>query len=104
MVREKDAAKKHKQALVDMIEESQRQLDANTIDFRWVVVEHTPAYNTGGYYDEDIPAKDVVVAGDFFNEKTAQEWIDKHEPDEGNTLIIKRKRLIKREITEWVWY
>lgn len=68
------------------------------------MIEHTPGYNTGGYYDQDIPAKNRVVSPSFDSEGEAKAWMDEHEPDKGNTLIIKRKRLIRREWTEWVWY
>jgi hypothetical protein len=104
MVQEKDAAIKRVQVRRDFLRGEREKLDANTIKFRWYVVEHTPGYNTGGYYDQDIPAKSVKVSDYFDTEDQAQSWMDRHEPDKGKELIVKRHRLLKRSFTEWVVY
>lgn len=80
------------------------QTKRNTIKFEWCVIEHTPGYNTGGYYDQYVPEENIVVSPYFGTEAEAVAWKDKHEPDKGKSLHVKRRRLIKREWTEWVWY
>jgi len=74
------------------------------VDQRWYVVEITPAYNTGGYYDQDIPEKREIVSSYFDNPKDADEWLTRHEPDDGKTLKIIRDN--KRRFTHerWVTY
>lgn len=90
--------------LRETLRETHERLQRDTLEFKWVVVEHTPGYNTGGYYDVDVPAKTVVVSPDFSTEEEAEGWMGEHEPDKGNTLLVKRKRKIRREYTDWVWY
>jgi hypothetical protein len=102
MVQEKDAAKKRQQRMKDFLEEERRRMEENTVDRRWYVVEHTPGYNTGGYYDQDIPAENHVVSPYFKTKKEAQEWFDKHEPDKGKTLRIESQRKIRQVHYYWV--
>lgn len=104
MVQEKDAAARRVAERKAFLERQKADLDAHTIRFRWCVVEHTPAYNTGGYYDQDIKAKNVVVSEYFDTEEQAIAWRDRHEPDEGNTLFVKRERLVQRSYQEWVGF
>lgn len=100
MVKRKDEVK----GFLSFLSAESKKLEVNTIRFSWHVVEHTPGYNTGGYYDQDIKARNVKVSPDFDTEAEAQAWLDEHEPDEGNSLVIKRMRLVRRVITEWVAY
>lgn len=90
--------------LNNMLDEAKKELEKNTLGFRWVVVEHTPAYNTGGYYDQDIDAKNVTVSPYFDSMQEANDWKERHSPDPGNSLIIRRQRLVRREYKEWVDY
>lgn len=104
MVQEKNAAERAMQSHREHIQRTLQKIEDDTVRFAWVVIEHKPAYNTGGYYDQDIPAESVTVSPVFDTEEEAQAWMDRHEPDEGKTLHVKRKRLLRREWTEWVWY
>ena len=104
MVQQKDAAKKQQQRKADFLREQAERLQKSTIRFRWAVNEHNPGYNTVGYYDTDVPAKNRIVSPFFDSEEEAVEWMDRHEPDEGNSLNVVRHRLVKREWTEWVSY
>lgn len=104
MVQEKDAAKKRIAQRQEFARQRAEELKRNTIKFRWVVIEHTPGYNTGGYYDTDVPAKNRIVSPYFDTLQGAQEWMDRHEPDKGKSLNIVRHRLLRREWTEWVSY
>ena len=103
MVQEKDAAKKRMQSIWDHAESIKKQYDDNTLETKWFVIEHTPGYNTGGYYDTDVPPKNSVVSDGFDSPEEAQEWLDRHEPDQGKSLHIWRKRLIRHIYTEWHW-
>lgn len=104
MVQEKDAALKRKESMRAMLDRHAKELEKNTLAFKWAVIEHTPGYNTGGYYDTDVPAKNVVVSDYFKTEAEAQTWMDAHEPDKGNKLFIQRYRLLRRVYEEWVSY
>ena len=102
MVKEKDAELKRAEARKEQLEKIRKNLEENTIRIKWQVIEHTPGYNTGGYYDQDIPAKNVVVADNFESEESAQAWMDRHEPDKGKSLHIKKRRLVRRYYDSWV--
>lgn len=104
MVQEKDAAKKRQQNRQDFLKRQSEDLDRRTIRFRWAVNEHTPGYNTGGYYDTDVKPVNRIVSPYFDSEVEAVEWMDRHEPDKGNSLNVVRHRLVRREWTEWVSY
>src|SRR5689334_11272160 len=104
MVQVKDAEKKREEARKSFRQKTFDDLERRTIKFRWAVNEHTPGYNTGGYYDNDVPAKNTIVSPYFDTEEEAQDWMDEHEPDKGKSLNVVRHRLVKREYTEWVSY
>lgn len=101
MVQEKGT---RQSSLVNILKETAEGLEKNTVGFRWHVVERTPGYNTGGYYDQDVPPRDEIVSPHFNTQGEAEEWMDRHEPDKGKSLYVARQRLIKREWTEWVNY
>lgn len=90
--------------LRDMLRRDRERVEKNTIRFRWVVIEHTPEYDYGDGWSHPRPEKNVIVSPYFNTEPEAQAWLDAHEPDKGNSLRIKRHRLLKREWTEWVDY
>lgn len=102
MVQEKDAAKKRQTARQNVLARIRDNIENNTIKIKWQVIEHTPGYNTGGYYDQDIPAKNIVVADDFESEEDAKTWMDRHEPDPGKVLFIRKRRLVRRSYTTWI--
>lgn len=104
MVQEVDAAKKRVQARADAERRRKAELEERTIRFSWHVVEHTPGYNTGGYYDTDVPAKNVKVSPDFDSEEEAVAWMERHVPDKGKSLHVKRMRLLRRVYQEWVGF
>lgn len=104
MVRERDAAKKRKDELSDFLEREREKTERNTIRFRWGVNEHTPEYDPGDFWSRGTPAKNRIVSPWFNTKEEAQAWMDRHEPDKGNTLGVVRHRLLKREWTEWVPY
>lgn len=104
MVQEKDAVKNRMQSVRELEKKCVQELEQNTIKFSWHVGEHTPGYNTGGYYDTDISEKNVKVSPVFDTEEEARDWMNAHEPDEGKTLYIKRMRLVRRTHLDWVNY
>lgn len=71
------------------------------VETKWVVEEVTPAYNTGGYYDQDIPAKHVTVSPVFDTEAEAVEWLWEHLPDDGKYLEV--VKMIAREHKYITW-
>lgn len=89
--------------ILDVIREQAEEYNKRCpiIASRWYVIEVTPAYNTGGYYDEDIPEKRVMVSSYFETQSEAQAWMDQHEPDKGNMLKIQKENL--RRITYERW-
>lgn len=67
---------------------------------RYYVIEVTPGYNTGGYYDQDVPEKRRRVSPYFDNWGQADEWIKDFEPEKGSAFQIvkqfKRRTVIER--------
>lgn len=70
---------------------------------RYYVIEHRPAYNTGGYYDQDVPAENKVVSPFFNTEDEAQDWLDKHEPDKDKSLHLRKEKLQERTHVTREW-
>ena|SRR6476661_2743175 len=101
MVQEKNK-KTRGQELNEFLEREHQKMVKNTIRIKWQVIEHTPGYNTGGYYDQDIPAKNVVVKDECKTEAEARAWMDRHEPDKGKSLHIQMRRLVRRYYDSWV--
>lgn len=89
--------------LKDYLKAESERLDRQTLEVNWAVFEYTPAYNTGGYYDQDIPEQWVRVSEWFREEANADEWKSQHLPDEGKELRIRRRRLIERTTREWIY-
>jgi len=71
---------------------------------RWFVEEVRPAYNTGGYYDQDVPENAVIVSPFFDTADEAQGWFDKHKPDKGKFLRIRKQNLRQFTYNNWVNY
>lgn len=74
------------------------------VDTRWYVIEITPAYNTGGYYDQDIPEKRVRVSEYFKSREKAVKWLNEHDPDKGNELKVAKQNLREWTVREWTNY
>ena len=70
---------------------------------RFYVIEHTPAYNTGGYYDQDVPAENHIVSPYFETEAAAQSWMDEHVPDKGKSLFIRKEQMQERTRVTREW-
>lgn len=88
-----------------LLDDIHEDIESNTIRFRWLVSEVTPAHRESDEYDDYwIPAKSKTVSPYFDTEEEAQAWMDQHEPDKGKHLAVHRQRLIKREYTKWVTY
>lgn len=104
MVQEIDAAKKREAHRKEFRDSLLRELEEKTVKFKWQVVEHTPGYNTGGYYDQDVPEKNVVVSPSFDTEAEAVAWANGHVADAGKSLKIDRIRLIRETCERWVNY
>lgn len=83
--------------------------DHPVVDTRYYVVEITPStreaiYNGdghGGTTYEWTGVSEKRVSNYCANKKVAQEWMDKHEPDEGKTLTVREDKL--RVFTEKRW-
>lgn len=101
MVQERDAAKKRKERRDSWLKKEKEKYQKSVIKTAWVVVETTPGYNTGGYYDQDVPEENVVVSSEFETRDDAAEWMDKHEADNGKYLRIAHKDLRRIEYTQW---
>jgi hypothetical protein len=86
---------KQRESWLDRSARQQKEYDEQNpiVGHKWAVEEVTPAYNTGGYYDQDIPEVRIKVADDFKSEKEALAWIDMHEADKGNYLEAVQFRL-----------
>jgi hypothetical protein len=93
------------QSLLD--EHEERKKNSPIITSKFYVVEVTPSrrysYDDGhGRAEYDWTGeREEVVSPVFQHRKQAEEWLDEHEPDEGNSLVIRRENL--REFTERRW-
>lgn len=101
MVQEKDAAKKRSKDREDFLAREREKYEKSIIKTVWFVVETTPAYNTGGYYDTDVEEVNIGVSPDCDSAEEAREWMDRHEPDEGKYLRVAKSHL--RKITYNTW-
>jgi hypothetical protein len=99
MVQEKGQKRR---SFAEQLTEIKTDLDSRTVRVKWVVYEVTPGYNTGGYYDQDIPAEYHKVADELQSEQEAIDWIDRHEPDPGKRLEYSKKRLIRTVTEHWI--
>jgi len=72
------------------------------IDTRFFVEEVKPAYNTGGYYDQDVPEERKRVSPFFTTKSAAVKWMNEHEADKGKTLEVMKQNK-RRTITERWW-
>lgn len=68
------------------------------VDTRFFVEEYTEAYNTGGYYDQDIPEEIVDRSEYFKTEAEALAHLELVEPAKGNKLRIRKQTLWERHI------
>ena len=98
---QKKGAKTEIQELNDFLAKEAERYRKSVIDTVWFVVEHTPGYNTGGYYDQDVDPVNRKVSPDFSEKSEAIAWRDEHEPDEGNKLLIAHQDKTRRVYEEW---
>lgn len=71
----------------------------------WAVEEIRPAYNTGGYYDRDVPEERKRVSPFFDTKGLAEEWMSKHEADKGKHLKVSAfvlREYRPKPYTQWV--
>lgn len=104
MVQEKDAAKKRMQRRQEWAAAEKARSDAEIVGTRWYVYEHTPEVPYDGGWDRGTPAKNVTVSGYFDTREDAQEWMDRHEPDKGNTLVIGKQNKRRKITIGWYNY
>lgn len=75
--------------------------DYPIVETKWAVEEVTPAYNTGGYYDQDIPEEAVTVSPKFDSREEAERWMDEHEADKGKYLALIRLTGREHRFVNW---
>lgn len=102
MVQEKNAAKNAVDEFNEWLRKENERMDKEVIDSRFYVVEHTPEYDYGDGWSRPIPAKTVRVSEYFDSIEEAREWKDRHVPDKGNELQIRKDN--KRRIVTEQWY
>lgn len=74
---------------------------------RFYVVEVTPSqrYDQGnghGGYESAWTKQRIVMVSDYFDTKEeAEDFLNKHEPDEGKTLETREEGLYRRTVEEW---
>ena len=100
MVRPKQDNKSILTVLREQAEELERM--SPVLRTRWYVVEHTPARRYHDGYDYTWGRESNQVVSPYFDsESDAETWVDKHEPDEGSTLIIKSQNLREFKYKKW---
>lgn len=95
---------KKKQEKLDIKQLAQEARDSlgKVVGHRWYVSEVREAYDTGGYYSEYIPESRVRVSGYFDSFESADEWMGKHEADEGKYLTIRHQACYERVQHTWL--
>lgn len=58
---------------------------------RWYIQEYREAYNTGGYYDQDVPEKIVENSRTFDTREEAEVFLNSVVPAKGNKLRLKKQ-------------
>lgn len=101
MVQEKDAANKRKESMAEFLRKESERYRKSVVKTQWAIYEHTPGYNTGGYYDQDIPADNKLVSPWFDTKEEAIEWRDRHEPDKGKYLLLAHSDLTRKVVQNW---
>ena len=104
MVQEKDAAKKRHQRRLEWAAAETERLNAEIVDTRWYVGEHTPEVPYDGGWDRGTPAKNRIVSPYFDARANAQAWMDAHEPDKGNSLYIGKQHKRRKVTIGWYDY
>lgn len=90
-------------SIMDMMRNQAEEIEKKNpvIATRFYVDEVTPGYNTGGYYDQDIPEARRVVSPYFECDGQCYEWIDEHDPDKGNYFEIMKVQKRRTVIERW---
>lgn len=96
-------SKRPQKSLQEFMKEDRERFERNSpvLKTRWFVLEIRPAYNTGGYYDQDVPEERRVVSPYFESKSAAVKWMNDHEPDEGKHLKISYENLRKYCYEKW---
>lgn len=76
------------------LEKMRKQMDENTVGYFWTVVEATPHYDGRGV-ENNRPETSRKVSPDLSTPELAAQWMDRHEPDPGNTLHVQKYRVVK---------
>ena len=86
--------------LKEQAEETERM--SPVLKTRWFVVEHTPERRFHDGYDYTWSrASSVIVSPYYDTEEEAVAWMDKHEPDEGKKLIVRKQNLREFRYKRW---
>lgn len=104
MVQEKDAAKKRVAERAEFVRRETERLNAEIVDTRWYVYEHTPEVPYDGGWDRGTPAKNRRVSSHFRTREGAEEWMSRHEPDKGNFLRIGKQNKRRKVTIGWYDY
>lgn len=99
MVTEKKSRETYQQKIHRMLKEHNQQHPI--VETQWAVEEVTPAYNTGGYYDEDIKESSQIVSPKYDTQEDAESWMERHEADRGKYLTL--VKLVGREYRVIYW-
>lgn len=105
MVQEsRDASKKRIAERQEFARREKERMDAEIVDTRYYVGEHTPEVPYDGGWDRGTPAKNVMVSPYFQDRADAQAWMDDHEPDKGNSLYIGKQNKRRKVTIGWYNY
>lgn len=91
-------------SIMDMMRKQAEEIDKKNpiIATAFYVDEVTPGYNTGGYYDQDIPEERRRVSPFYGCDGQCYEWVDMHDPENGNHFEIMKQHK-RRTVTERWW-
>ena len=88
--------------ILDVLRDAQDRL-GTVVDERWWVEEYRPAYNTGGYYDQDIPEEVIDRSHYFPNEEEARAYLDSVEcTDPRHRLRLRHQKCYERLERRWI--
>lgn len=70
---------------------------------RWWVEEFRPAYNTGGYYDQDISEQVIERSQYFSDQDEAWNYFEEMEPGESeHRLRLRHQKCYERLERRWI--
>ena len=94
---------KAKESVTNWLQRSSEEYNRTNpvVEVKWSVEEVTPGYNTGGYYDVDVPEESVQVSVLFDSLEAAESWKDEHVADAGKYLAIRKHTARKHTFINW---